>query len=191
MPHQTVLIIRHAEKPAPGDGDGVDASGGPDHRSLTPRGWQRAGAWAELFLPALNQPAELPKPTALFASAPASHAEIAAGAGGSKSRRPLETIAPLAAKLGLDVDLRFVKDKEADLVAALANTPGVALVCWQHENIAAIAKALAPHATDIPAHWPDECFNVIFRFDRPDPGSPRAFQQIVPVMLQGDSADKI
>jgi broad specificity phosphatase PhoE len=118
MARQTILIIRHADKPEPGGDGGVDAVGVPDKNSLTPRGWQRAGIWAELFAPSLGQQRLLPKPSAIFASAPASKAEIAAGHGGSKSRRPLETISPLAAKLGIDVDLRFAKGQEADLAAA-------------------------------------------------------------------------
>jgi len=41
MARQTILIIRHADKPEPGE-DGGDAVGVPDQNSLTPRGWQRA-----------------------------------------------------------------------------------------------------------------------------------------------------
>ena len=40
MPEQTILIIRHAEKPEPGGDSGVDPTGAPDPRSLTVRGWQ-------------------------------------------------------------------------------------------------------------------------------------------------------
>ena len=69
MPEQTILIIRHAEKPEPGGDSGVDHTGAPDPRSLTVRGWQRAGAWAELFVPALGQKSALPTPTAMFAAA--------------------------------------------------------------------------------------------------------------------------
>jgi hypothetical protein len=189
----TILIIRHAEKPEPGGDTAVDATGAPDSKSLTPRGWQRSGAWAELFAPSLGRPV-LPMPTAVFASAPASHKEIAAGGGGSKSRRPLETISPFAAKLGIEVDLRFGKGDEADLATAISTTKGVALVCWQHEDIVAIATAIVPldpKGPGIPAHWPGTCFNVIFRFDRADSASPWVFQQVVPVMLKGDSPQEL
>ena len=100
MARQTILIIRHADKPEPGGDGGVDATGMPDKKSLTPRGWQRAGIWVDLFAPSLGQPRVLPKPTAIFASAPATKAEIAAGTGGSKSRRPLETIGRLPQNSG-------------------------------------------------------------------------------------------
>ena len=48
MPEQTILIIRHAEKPVAGRTYGVDETGAHDPRSLTPQGWLRAGAWAGL-----------------------------------------------------------------------------------------------------------------------------------------------
>ncbi len=191
MPNQTILIIRHAEKPEPGGDSGVNSTGTLDSRSLTPRGWQRAGAWAQLFAPPLGQHTVLPKPIALFASAPESHHEIAAGNGGSKSRRPLETITPLAAKLNIAVDLRFARGSEGALATAISAIDGVVLVCWQHENIVAIANALTPTPQDVPANWPRDRFNVIFRFDRPESAAPWALQQIVPIMFDGDESSQI
>jgi hypothetical protein len=188
MARQTILIMRHADKPdLDGDG-GVDATGMPDKQSLTPRGWQRAGIWVDLFAPSFGQQRVLPKPDAIFASAPATKAEIAAGHDGSKSRRPLETIWPLAAKLGIDVDLQFAKGQEAQLGATLSARDGVTLVCWQHEDIAAIARALSPLPQGVPDEWPGDCFNVVFCFDRPGAGAAWTFQQFVPVMLKGDSS---
>jgi hypothetical protein len=191
MARQIILIIRHADKPEPGGDGGVDAVGVPDKNSLTPRGWQRAGIWAELFAPSLGQQRVLPKPAAIIASAPASKAEIAAGHGGSKSRRPLETISPLTAKLGIDVDLRFAKGQEADLAATLSRMDGVALVCWQHEDIAAIANALSPQPQGVPGKWPGERFNVVFYLDRLDAAAAWTFRQLVPVMLNGDGSTPI
>lgn len=187
MADLTVLIIRHAEKPDPGGDDGIDGSGTPDPKSLTPRGWQRAGAWVEMFAPSLSSPAALPKPAAIFASAPATHAEIAVGNSGSKSRRPLETVTPLAAKLGIQVNLGFKKGQESELAAAVSTTNGIALICWQHEDIAAIATALAPHVGSIPGNWPGDRFNLIFKLTRSGHNGDWAFSQLAPVMLQGDS----
>jgi hypothetical protein len=144
-----------------------------------------------MFAPSLGQPLVLPKPTAIFASAPATHSEIAAGQGGSKSQRPLETVSSLAAKLKVNIDLRFAKGKEAGLANAVSTTEGVVLVCWQHEDIAAIAQALVPVVPGIPTHWPGDCFNVIFRFDRQTAAAAWTFQQIVPVMLDGDRSQPL
>jgi hypothetical protein len=54
---RTIYIIRHGEKPTdpnPGSGIatiGIDAYGNPNPSSLTPFGWQRAGALTTLFAP--------------------------------------------------------------------------------------------------------------------------------------------
>ena len=154
MDAQTIVIIRHAEKPEPGGHAGVDATGAPDAKSLTPRGWQRAGIWTEIFAPSIGPPPVLPRPTAIFASAPETHGQKAAGEEGGRSRRPLETVTSLAAKLGIDVDLRFTKGKEDALATAVSTLQGVALVCWQHEKIIAIARALAPMRTRFPTTGP-------------------------------------
>jgi hypothetical protein len=185
---QTIMIIRHAEKPVPDGADGVTAACSLDPESLVPPGWQRAGAWMELFAPSLGQPSVLPTPATIFASAPKHYVELAAGHGGSKSLRPLETISYLAAKLGLQVNLSFAKGNETGLAAALALIEGVVLVCWQHENIIAIANALTDGMQGIPAKWHDSRFNVVFKFDRADEALPWAFTQIVPLMMPGDIA---
>jgi hypothetical protein len=187
MTDQTILIIRHAEKPANGSAFGVDAVGNPDAKSLTPLGWQRAGAWTALFAPALGQPAALPRPTAIFASALARREELEKGVGG-RSRRPLETVMGLAAHLGLAIDQSVTKGQERDLAAALARIEGVALVCWQHETIAAIVRALAPQAP-APETWPGDRFNVVFHLARKDRTAAWRFSQLAPIMLAGDKPD--
>src|SRR4029077_18438082 len=59
-----------------------------------------AGCWTELFVPSLGGNAVLPRPQAIFASAPASAHDFAADGVGSKNRRPLETVSR-AAKIRL------------------------------------------------------------------------------------------
>lgn len=186
---QTILIIRHAEKPDGVTATAVDVTGAPDSKSLTPTGWQRAGAWAELFMPSLNQRA-LRRPTALFASTLAEHQDDV-NIGASKSRRPLETITPLAAKLDLEVDRRFCKGSESELAQAISEINGVVLVCWQHEAIFAIANALTPLPQGLPTSWPGDRFNVILKFSRSDQNSQWSFEQIAPRMLAGDSTNPI
>ena len=189
MADKTIMIIRHSEKPD-GVNNGVGASGALDAKSLTPRGWQRSGAWAELFSPAFGT-SKLPTPTKIFASAPAGHQEVAAGKGGSKSRRPRQTVTPLAEKLKIEIDLEFAKGDETRLANALSAADGVTLVCWQHENIFEIANALTPTPIGVPNTWPSTCFNVIFRFDRADGASAWTFKQVVPVLLDGDDPNHI
>src|SRR6478736_6815242 len=66
-----IMLIRHAEKPVPGRAPfGVSVDGAPDPESLTPRGWQRAGALVGMFVGSATEgrPSRLPTPTHLFAS---------------------------------------------------------------------------------------------------------------------------
>jgi hypothetical protein len=182
------MIIRHAEKPVPSQAHGVDETGSTDRRSLIPRGWQRAGAWAELFQPSLAE-RKLPRPGVLFASAP-THS-IDDEESGSKSRRPLETLTPLAAKLGLRVNLEYSKGQEIALAEAISGIADVVLVCWQHEDIIAIANALTPTPPGLPNQWPGDRFNVLLRFDRSGPPAQWTLKQVTPVMLSGDKTVQI
>jgi hypothetical protein len=189
MASQTILIIRHAEKPVVNGDSGIDETGAADPESLTPRGWQRAGAWAELFVPALGQESVLPTPVALFASnRDQKDDQATTDEEKAKSRRPLETITPLAGKLGIDVDPSIKKRDVGTVAAAAVAANGVALICWQHELIPAIVNAISSTLTNVPAKWPGPRFNVIFRLDRADESSPWTFQQICPVLLKDDSS---
>src|SRR5690349_20849493 len=80
-----VLIIRHGEKP--GD-PGVDSPSDP--RDLSTKGYERAGALAPYI------PATFPKPDFLFATQASKH-----------SNRPVETITPLSAALGLTINSTY------------------------------------------------------------------------------------
>ena len=92
-----VMLIRHGEKAVAGGAQGVNVDGAPDRESLTPRGWQRAGALINLFVPRPpdQNAAPLPTPTHLFASMVGPM---------SSSKRPLETLQPLSERLGIAVD---------------------------------------------------------------------------------------
>ena len=111
-----IMIIRHAEKP-PDSGEplGVTAEGVNDGESLTIEGWQCAGGLVGLFAPARGplQAPGLAKPDFLFASASKS---------GGGSKRPLETITPLASKLGLTPTTH--KKTDLDKVATEAMSCG-------------------------------------------------------------------
>src|ERR1700722_12884363 len=90
-----IMIIPHGEKPpASEEPFGVTAEGDRDAESLIIQGWQRAGALACFFAPTHGplQNAALATPQFLLAS------ESKSGGG---SERPVETITPLASKLGL------------------------------------------------------------------------------------------
>src|SRR5688572_1050404 len=79
---RSVLLIRHAEKPA------ADADSG-----LSPAGKKRADALPELFKKAADRTDPLPTPDVIFAAQASKH-----------SNRSAETVAPLARALKLEVN---------------------------------------------------------------------------------------
>jgi hypothetical protein len=182
----TIILIRHAEKPD-GEFQGVNEIGANDPDSLIPRGWQRAGALA-VFLAAKS---DLPIPDRIYVSAPdkekvAPHIKI-----GSKSNRPLETLAPLASKLNMVPIQTFAKGEEADLVDAIVRFDGTTLVCWQHEAIPQIAGLIMGSNAGIPDPWPGDRIDVLWTFTRSDIGNAWTFGQMCQRLLTGDGPDPI
>lgn len=160
-----IMLIRHAEKPTADASSplGITAAGQPDSKSLTVRGWQRAGALAQLFSqPSLLADAHysaLAQPARLFASAVGQ---------GSTSQRPAETLTPLADRLGLSVEQPYLKtqtDLLGQMLGAAARQGGkqeVVLVAWEHGLIPDLARAITGQPDLIPAIWPAERFDLIW-----------------------------
>lgn len=176
------MLVRHAEKPTGSGGPfGVTAHGLPDEESLTIRGWARAGALAALFAPVDGKVrAGLEVPRALFAS----DAHRKKG-----SRRPAQTIAELADRLGLTVDTSYQKGDVARLVAAV-RTAEVSLISWQHEEIPAIVAGLGTVHPPAPATWPEDRYDVVWVLRSTD-GSNWEFSQVPQQLLAGDGAEPI
>ena len=179
-----IMIIRHAEKP-PDSGEpfGVTAEGNQDVESLIIQGWQRAGALACFFAPPHGplQDAELATPQFLFAS------ESKSGGG---SERPVETITPLASKLGLTP----VTHKKSDIKKVAADAMacgGTALICWQHEDIPSIANVIVGNQTTVPQDWPGDRFDVVWVFDLGTSPNSYSFNQVPQRLLAGDSPNPI
>jgi len=177
-----VLLIRHAEKPDGPGGTGLTPCGHADPASLTVRGWQRAGALAALFASNPLLAPWMPSPDKIYASA--------FREGGGHSRRPEQTVQPLARKLGVPVDLCWALHQEEAFADALARSVGTALVCWQHQGLAALARAIAApqRVTELPAEWswPDDRYDVIWSLRRNEPGGAWHFTQHCQSLLAGD-----
>ena len=181
MAPSRIMFIRHAEKPGvpPGaDDDGVELNGIIDNESLTVRGWQRAGALAKFFS---AQP-EL-RPDVIFASMVTE---------GSKSKRPQETVTPLAELLGYTkgngLVYKHAKDDIDALMADVTDRDGKVLVSWEHHRIPDLVEKL-PHTPKSPQAWPDDRFDVVWIFDRAGPGW--RFAQMAQLLLAGDRPDPI
>jgi hypothetical protein len=198
-PPDTIYIIRHGEKPAdpppaaagqaaagsPGPPFGVDFQGNQDPHSLLPRGWQRSGALAVLFDPALGPlQAGLQTPAALLSPSYGAAAKTA-------GHRTYQTIQGLSDRLGVAIVSGFAEGSEAQLAASVVSSySGVVLICWEHGHLPAIATSLPTVAgTVIPQPWPGDRFDVIWTFTLV-PGSAPAqysFGQIPQQLLSGDA----
>lgn len=147
MTDQTILIIRHGEKPV-GKSKGVNAEGKSDSHSLTTTGWARAGALPGLFLSG-----KLPRPDRVYASQ-----------GDTKSRRPAQTVVFVAAMFGLTSNVTFdVESRVPAFAAELLKQAGVTLVSMEHTSIVALLRALGAPG---PVSWPDARFDVCLRLTR-------------------------
>ena len=183
----TLFIIRHAEKPddkQPQLGPGLMENGTVDTESLVIRGWQRAGAWDSLFGAGLGGK-DYPPPAKIYAATPGAAGEPNQG----PSRRPAETITPLAARLGLTADVSIAKGDEKHLVDKVLEHDGVVLVCWEHKAIveAILPKLPVSNSGDLPKKWSGDRFDVVLRFDRAKSTDQFVFKPLYPKLLSGDS----
>jgi hypothetical protein len=193
-PPALIYVIRHGEKPAdpptptaaPGPPFGVDVNGNQSIHALLQRGWQRSGALAVLFAPALGPlQAGLRTPMTLFSPDYGKPDK-------TQGHRTYQTIQGLSARLGVPISSLFPEGQESALASAvIADYTGVVLICWEHQHIPAIATALPTvSGTQIPAAWPDDQFDVIWSFTL-QPGAAPAeyvFSQIPQQLLGGDAA---
>lgn len=148
LANDTVLIIRHAEKPE----DGFD---------LSPEGHKRADDYPRYFAKFTvdDKPLHLDH---LFATADS-----------KKSHRPRLTIEPLAKSLSLPIDTRY-SNKQVDAFAEeLKSSPHGTniLISWHHGEIPHLVTALGGDAAKLfpgaDPHWPDDEFAWVIqmRFD--------------------------
>jgi hypothetical protein len=179
MSLQKVMFIRHAEKPN-SQAAGIDESGNFDHESLTPRGWQRAGALVRFFYPAQrSDKGRITVPDAIFA----------AGVGpGSKSKRSVQTVSPLAAFLQTEHSTPFItiypKDAVDRLVDDVSQRNGTVLVAWEHKLISSIVYRLSAEQL-FHQVWPDDRFDLVWILERN--GADWTFSQIPQLLLPGDA----
>jgi broad specificity phosphatase PhoE len=174
------MVIRHGEKPSNDEAVyGVTVEGEREKESLTVRGWQRAGALAHFFAPSHGSHSHpsLAQPHLLYASKPTRR---------EGSRRPMETVIPLAEKLGMRINTNFRKAEARDMVEEAFLVPGTVLICWQHEYIPQIANHILGNNTTAPQDWPDDRFDLVWVFDQ-EPASGRySFTQVPQNLLMGD-----
>jgi hypothetical protein len=172
IPADQIIVIRHAQKPTQKPKRlGIREDGTADPESLSVRGWQHAGALAAVFAGPGSGVADalVARPDVIFAAG-AGKKKMRMGdrevAVGSHSRRPLQTVSPLADALGLTPVTTHTKGEEQALVQDALSRSGVVLICWQHQNIAAIGNLIVGNITTVPQRWPEDRYDLIYVFDR-------------------------
>jgi len=142
LSNATILIIRHAEKPAIGAG-------------LSPEGEARAKAYAGYFQTYRldGQPLRLDY---LIAADDSEH-----------SQRSRLTLEPLGHAIGLKPDLRFQARKPADLVRELRSRShgNAILICWHHHEIPELLEQLGADPQRLLPHgeWPTQQFGWVLQ----------------------------
>ncbi len=178
------MLMRHAEKP---DKDaapyGVTRKGERSKESLQVRGWERAGALVTLFAPPNGQVnTSLATPQFLFVSKPLRR---------KGSRRPIETITPLAEKLAIEINSNFLRSDLDSLLAEVFSSSGVVMICWQREYIPEIALKILDDRKIAPEDWPEDRFDMIWVFDLDRSSGRYEFKQVPQNLLMADSETPI
>ena len=178
-----IMLIRHAEKPAKDSAPfGVTLKGDRSKESLEVRGWQRAGALSHLFAPLGDhfQHPSLDRPQFLYASKPLKR---------RGSRRPIETILPLAEKLGIGINSDYKRSDFDDMLDDVFRHKGVVLICWQREYIPQIASHILNNNRAAP-DWPEDRFDMVWVFDLQKSGKYK-FKQVPQRLLVDDRVTSI
>jgi len=180
-----ILLIRHAEKPAKDSPPfGVTLKGERSKESLEVRGWQRAGALTHLLAPPDGrfQHAALAKPQFLYASKPVKR---------RGSKRPIETIMPLAEKLRIEINAEYRRSEFAGMLDEVFTHKGVVLICWQREYIPEIASYILNSDKIAPAEWPEDRFDMFWVFDLESSTGKYKFKQVPQRLLSDDRVTQI
>jgi hypothetical protein len=177
-----VMFIRHAEKPGDdGPPHGINHDGEHDPHALSVRGWTRAGALAALFAygPAASHP-QIAVPERLVATR-FTH--------DYKSRREVDTATPLARRLGIAIDEDFDHSQAEELSRSILADPRPTLVVWHHGSMGdLIAHFPASNSQEVPKHWPEDRFDLIWVLVR-DAGAPDyRFLTVGQALLDGDAS---
>ncbi|TVY38184.1 hypothetical protein LOCC1_G007511 [Lachnellula occidentalis] len=137
---QTVYLIRHGEQP-PNDGTG-----------LSTEGQLRAQCLREVFGDKSGYNIDY-----IIAEHPLKHLY------GTHRQRALDTVLPLAYDLGLAVDTSCDRDNHNCVGKLVARHnrrgKGNLLICWEHEALTDIARALGDY--DAPIYY-DDHYNLIW-----------------------------
>lgn len=174
---QTVLIVRHGEKP-----ELAAESTTLEANVLSPRGYVRAYALAPYFVNTFGEP------NAVFAQQPD---------GADESLRPLETCTPTALTMKMPwgksahVNTAYTVDQVDDMADHILNDDTyngkTVVICWEHHHINKLASALGAPKEEVAKNWPDDVYDVTYVLHYKD-SKLETFDKKPQQLLYGDSA---
>lgn len=174
------MFIRHGEKPGEnGPPHGINHNGEHDAHSLSVRGWTRAGALAGLLArgPSVLHPT-IVAPQRIVATKSTSE---------YRSKREVDTVTPLAQRLALKVDEDYGHDQGQALAQSILQTPQPTLVAWHHGSMVELLSHFPiSNASNIPKHWPEERFDLIWVLSRKPEDQEYQFTIVNQGLLEGD-----
>jgi len=142
-PPAQIILIRHADEPAD-----------PTNPHLSPAGVQRAEDLVS-FITHDSAMTRFGLPVAVFATRTTKH---------GNGQRTQETVAPLAARLGLPVQTPFLSEDFAALAKRILRNPAYAgktvLICWNHEEIPQLVAALGVRPK--PPKWKNRVYDLVY-----------------------------
>lgn len=145
-----LIVLRHAEK-----------TGKKSDQGLSRQGTARARQLADYIPQTFGRP----------------HFLIAARTS-ERSRRPVETLEPLAAALELPIDADIDDAKINRLIKTLredARYHGkVGVVSWRHSDLSRLVEALGAPAATTPSKWDGNDYSTIIDITFSDTGAPTA-----------------
>jgi hypothetical protein len=161
-----IILFRHAEEPYD-----------PAAVNLSPRGVERARALVSLF----------GKASTLTSNAPVAVLYATHVTKRGRSHRSGETLAPLSKELGLPVQTPYESELYSllarDILSNRAYRGKTVIICWTHDDIAALAAALGVNPA--PSPWKGKVFDRLWLIKLR--GRDVEFQDLPQHLLKGDS----
>jgi hypothetical protein len=136
---QTVVIIRHGEKPP--KGKNLNCQGLNRSLKLPAVLYSKFGIPGSIYVPSLDN-------------------NISTG-----HARMFQTVIPLAAKYNLKINSRYAEMDTASLAKEIKSKKGFVLVVWQHSIIPSIVRALGVQGFSM--HWGDNDYDSIWIINFP------------------------
>lgn len=102
----------------------------------------------------------------------------------SRSRRPVETLEPLAAALALEVRAKFNDSDSSALIATLRDKKRyrgrLGVISWRHSELPALLAALGASPDTFPKPWDETDYTTIIDIHYPGNGEAQATRLRMP-----------